>query len=140
MGGGARFVYTCTVNRAAQTQLTVILALVIISALVFGGVMHSIIPHNHSAHITHESGESDKESPVWVSLHSALRHEDKKLLFVLLILLSFALAQVVRIRAAHFPPLYRGCAYASMAFTLRPLHFSTGRWITRGISPYRRFG
>ena len=46
-------------------------------ALLGGGLLHAVIPHSHGDGDNH--GQSH-ESAEWESLHSALNHEDKKVL------------------------------------------------------------
>lgn len=49
-------------------------AFVLIATLLGAGVSHALVPHAHSH--DHTQGES----VIWSTLHSSLRHEDKKLL------------------------------------------------------------
>lgn len=51
-----------------------LLVLVLLAALLGGGLSHSLVPHQHSH--SHTEGETT----IWTTLHSSLRHEDKKLL------------------------------------------------------------
>lgn len=111
--------------RAANGFLAATLALV----LLFGGIFHASVAHDHgeAAHASHSHQE---ESPQWASLHSSLRHEDKKdLLFLVLIALGMlALAPLA------VPPRLE----AAPAPVLRALYVVEES--RRGIAAYRRFG
>lgn len=106
--------------RAASMLLVVVIA----TALLSGGALHIAIPHDHGGH-THA-----EESPQWSALHASLRHEDKKdlLLLWLIALGMFALApQRLLVR---FEVLDQ--AMPGIPFLLEELR--------RGIALYRRFG
>ena len=102
---------------------------VLICTLLSGGVFHASIVHDHGepSHATHSHQE---ESPQWATLHSSLRHEDKKdLLFLALIILGFlALAP----RRFALPQLEVAVARAP-----RPQHMLEE--LRRGVAAYRRF-
>jgi len=55
----------------------VLVVSVLVLVLIGGGLSHATVPHSHGH--THEEGES----AIWAALHSSLRHEDKKFLFML---------------------------------------------------------
>ena len=69
---------------------SLILASILVLTISGGGLLHAAIPHSHG---DDHGGRS--ESTIWTGLHSALRHDDKKALFmvtetfVLLVLLMF---------------------------------------------------
>jgi len=110
--------------------------------LVFGSVLHGTIEHAHGATDGHAhehsfgpqfSEESGGEgiSIVWQTLHGALYHEDAYALvllglieLLLLILIVCAMERRVGVRA--------------LLWEIRH-GFSTGRWLTSGLAPYRRF-
>lgn len=132
--------YTVHMSRRAFTRFAMVVVLALVLALAFGGILHSLVPHNHGVHSAHEAHPSghEEESPVWKALHASLHHEEKNLIYALLAL--FSLAFVVTTRA-HF--LVRVSTRARGSVRLRrytvPRTFISGRWLTRGISPYRRF-
>ena len=99
--------------------LSFVVALVLAGIIALGPIAHAFLPHAHSAN-----------EAVTSVLHSALRHEDKKLADMvpaaplLLIVIAFVLA-------VAFPRAFAMRAHDSRARALTLLR--------RGVLPYRRF-
>lgn len=104
------------------------LALCISLALLGGGLAHASVAHDHG----HSHGA--EESSVWTSLHSSLRHEDKKMLFMLVETASLATLAVLLVSGARQLSLKHACARAS----IRDPYARDA--LRRGIYRYRVFG
>jgi len=105
-----------------------LVAIVLIFALLGGGLTHAAISHDHG----HSHGA--EESSIWMTLHASLRHEDKSALFVisesfLLIVLAILIASTT---AAHTHKL------GQLMVTLRDPYARDA--LRRGIYRYRVFG
>ncbi len=98
----------------------VVIAFALVLALVLGNPAHALIPHEHGDH------HGAKESPVWQSLHAALRHEDKQALPVFSIL-------VVLARLLTPSRVVARLAVETMTDSLF-------EYLRRGIVPHRKFG
>lgn len=96
---------------AAAVNLAFLLVLVVIPALLFGSVLHTLIPHSH------DGGEM-----VWQELHAALRHDTKATVVFAAVLLTV------------LAPLF-----AFVFLKLAPLTFAADMLLTRGIHKYRKF-
>ncbi len=99
----------------------ILFGLLLALTLALGNPAHALISHEHGSH--HHEGES----VVWQSLHSALRHEDKKMLPVfdtLAILGSVTLVVLALIRKREYVPVF----------------YSLHDALRRGILPHRKFG
>lgn len=126
--------------------LSAMLCAALLVAFSTGPLLHSAIPHTHHAHAhathTHpgEADRSESESVVWTSLHSALRHEDKKVLLAILLLIEtatfFFVTRVNSAQLSRATPANR--AYVQW-HKRKPLDAVVGDWLSNGISPYRRF-
>ncbi len=88
-------------------------------SLLFGNPAHALIAHDHG----HAHGA---ESTMWQTLHSSLRHEDKKILPVSV---SLMMLGIVLIASATIIPTRRNHPVDGALRALR-----------RGIVPYRKFG
>lgn len=100
----------------------IILALVLILALMFGGFSHALVPHKHS----HEAGESG----FWSALHAALRSEEKKAIASLIgVFALFAVA------VALVPVLVP--VFVRVPVRRKPERLSES--LRRGVLKYRRF-
>ncbi len=121
MNGDSAMSYTFRMTPTWFRNNAIALALVV--AVTLGSPLHALIPHDHSA--GHDHGDH-KESIVWQSLHSSLRHEDKKA-----IPLFDALAIV-------------GVAFFVIRFRIPARSLEVVDSITdalrRGIMPHRKFG
>ena len=120
-------------NRIFSARLAVFLAIAVIGALMFGGVLHSVIPHTHGYAEDDHQHEQNEESALWTSLHSALRHEDKKSLLLVIAMLNTGLFAILVI--AQVPQ--SAISVLQNARIHDPLF---GEYLTRGIAKYRRFG
>lgn len=120
-------------NRIFSPRLAIFLAIAMVGALMFGGVLHSAIQHTHGYAETDHEHEQNEESASWTNLHSALRHEDKKLLLLLAAITNTV--GVVALMVVMPGPQH---AIAAVRNTLirGPLH---GDYLRRGIAHYRRF-
>ena len=98
-------------------------AFLIVVSLAFGGLSHSLLPHQHS-HV----------ESVTSTMHSALRHEEKKFidLPVFLTVLSIAVVTFVVTGLAQ-------TQIALMGLVIRA-QSSDSIGLRRGIVAYRRFG
>lgn len=106
--------------------LTGLFAVILVAAVSGGGLAHSLVPHDHGEHGT------QSESSVWTSLHSSLRHEQKKFLFDIAFLLANFLTTLALIQlAARFAP------YARAEEAHDPMR---GILLRTGVLAYRRFG
>jgi len=112
---GHTWYYMRMLGRVVYISAVTLLAIV----FVMTGIVHDVIPHDH--------GHSSAESAIWQQLHSATRHDEKKML-LLPALLFFALLLSIYICARFF---YR------IENTTDDPH--TGKYLRRGIAPYRRF-
>lgn len=110
-----------------------VVCIAFLAAMTLNPILHSFIPHTH-----HDGNHEGTESPVWTSLHAALRHEDKKILLFLLALLSIGTLQVFRFCVQETASLVTAVSDVR-ARIIRAQSFLAGRWLIRGISPYRRF-
>ncbi|TSC62920.1 MAG: hypothetical protein Athens041674_380 [Parcubacteria group bacterium Athens0416_74] len=104
------------------------IALVLVVALLVGGLAHASVTHDHG----HSHGAD--ESSIWMTLHASLRHEEKSALFVisesfLLIVLVILIASTT---AAHTHKL------GQLTATLRDPYARDA--LRRGIYRYRVFG
>jgi hypothetical protein len=104
------------------------IALVLVAALLGGGLTHASITHDHGH--SHDA----KESSIWMTLHASLRHEDKSALFVisesfLLVVLAILIASTT---AVHTHKL------GQLMATLRDPYARDA--LRRGIYRYRMFG
>lgn len=105
-----------------------LIALVLISALLGGGVTHAAVSHEHG-HF-----HSAEESSIWATLHTSLRHEDKSALFILsesFLLVSIAII-VASTVAVHTHKLVQLVAMRRDPYARDALR--------RGIYRYRVFG
>ncbi len=103
--------------------LGLLAALVLLVALVGGGLVHAIVPHDDG------DNHHDAKSVVWGSLHSALQHEDKS--FALLaVVFTYAVGVVVLVTYAFRTELL----FEAVAADSRLQH------MRRGAAKYRRFG
>jgi hypothetical protein len=100
----------------------ILLALLVVFALVFGGLSHAFVPHKHS----HGAGESG----FWSALHAALRSEEKKAIASLVGV--FALFAVAMAAAPLFVPVF-----ARASLRRKPDRLS--RLLEKGVLSYRRF-
>ena len=105
-------------------------ALVAVLLIAFSGApsLHAFIPHSHGDDHHHtQSGES----AIWTSLHGAVRHEDKKIL---------AHVDVDTVTLALIALASLAGAFAGHSLSVRTeWHPLRGRYLTRGLAPYRRF-
>ena len=110
-----------------------ILASILVLTISGGGLLHAAIPHSHG---DDHGGRS--ESTIWTGLHSALRHDDKKALFIVtealillvLLMLGSDLARAwmrVRLRIREYKRARGDDPLRGMA-------------LRRGILKYRAFG
>jgi|SRR6185369_1065438 len=94
-----------------------IISLFLASSLFGGGLLHAVVPHEHGE--SHSSSET-----IWASLHGALAHEQKDILFTLpFVLIAIALSIV-------FAPIF-----ALKELVLQPRLDE----LRRGVAMYRRF-
>lgn len=98
-----------------------VLAVVLAFIIAFGSLAHAFLPHTHSAN-----------EAVTSLLHSALRHEDKKLADLVPPAPVFTAVIVAAILVASFARIIPAYALGTHPPGLAPLR--------RGIAPYRRFG
>lgn len=138
-------------TRVSDSLANVVLASLILVALVCAPLLHSVLPHAHASHAathatsahthTHShtpaTNEAPEESPIWTSLHSALRHEDKKVLLDTVLVLSLFIFSVLTFR--FFIPVFSYTEQCLRIQRSRPRIPSEGEWLMSGISPYRRF-
>lgn len=99
-----------------------IILILIIAMLVCGGFAHEFIPHSHS-----------EEAVIADLMHTALRHEDKKLIAIppLMVLFSVALAACASVFVfSRTLAIYRLLILAGGAEMCS---------LRRGITPYRKF-
>jgi hypothetical protein len=112
--------------------MAIVLTFVLTITICFGGFLHAAIPHNDGDN----HGQSGA-SPVWESLHSAIKHEDKKSIapsaeFLVLLVLVLLLGQRqraftrVRLQMRH-------------RHVLRGMDPVSGLILRRGIAAYRAF-
>lgn len=112
------------------SSITILTACMVMFALLFGGTLHSVIPHTHGS--SDHSHEEKTESASWTSLHSALRHEEKQLLQMLLAL----------VWAATLGAAYVAVQSGLIALFPIPVHaanYQRGDYLRRGIARYRKF-
>jgi hypothetical protein len=105
-----------------------LITLILISALLGGGVTHATVSHEHG------HSHSAEESSIWATLHSSLRHEEKSALFVLsesFLLVAIAII-VASAAAAHTHKLVQLVATRRDPYARDALR--------RGIYRYRVFG
>lgn len=104
-----------------------ILAFVLAFGLASGVLIHAAFPHEH--------GEVGKGvSPIWQTLHMALRHEDKKTFFVLADASAFPLAETNA-------GITTGLVLIALILYVRQRPFDAMLDpLRRGIVPYRKFG
>jgi hypothetical protein len=100
-----------------------LLVLALTFVIIFSGVLHNSVHHEHS--------HSATDTTFWGQLHSALRHDEKDLVAVptlsvlaLLVISSLLLTQL-------FIRLPRSVAF---------LHPDRGSYLRRGLARYRCFG
>jgi len=100
----------------------ILVAALIVLSIAFGGLSHSLIPHEHS----HDAGRAEL-------MHAALRHEEKKLIDVGV----FALLSIISLIAAS-------SRISQRSFALRALIIRAGgaemAALRRGVIAYRKFG
>jgi len=99
----------------------VFLALVLAMVVLWGPLVHGMLPHQHS-----------KNDAVANLLHSALRHEDKTLGDIVPATPIFTAVVVALIFSTLLLPFIPAVMLRARAPSLAPLR--------RGILPYRRFG
>ncbi len=99
--------------------LLLLCGLILSVALVIGNPVHAIVEHEHG----HSHGA---ESSMWQTLHSSLRHDDKKIIPVYDLLSIVGIALCI---SALVVPARR----------IRPVD-SRLQSLRRGIVPYRKFG
>ncbi len=124
--------------------MSAIVCVAFLIAFSTGPLLHSLIPHAHGAHAhmhTHpgESGSGESESPVWASLHSALRHEDKKVFFAILFVILVSALSVTRLDVVRLSLAAQSRGTRIQWRNRKPIDALTGEWLSNGISPYRRF-
>lgn len=121
--------------------VSVIVCAVFLVAFSTGPLLHSLIPHAHTGHThTHAgAGQSESESPVWSSLHAALRHEDKNVFFAILFLITVVASFVTRLDASRLSSVGVSSRIHERWRNRKPIDAITGEWLSNGISPYRRF-
>ena len=104
----------------------------LLMATVSGGdIIHAAVPHHHG------DDHAGQESAVWTSLHSALRHEQKKFLLVLTALLSIFLVVFASVRLLVVPVMRKVRMRFASARARDPV---LGAALRTGILPHRRFG
>lgn len=123
------------------------LGIVLMCSVVGAPILHNVIPHSHGGgpvqdgiytHDDVDHGHQDqKESAVWSSLHSALRHEDKKLLLVAISVVFACASVVVGTGILRDVRIRTILAQSRLLAAIDP---QRGRLLHRGISSYRRFG
>lgn len=105
-----------------------LVTLILISALLGGGITHTTVSHEHG------HAHSAEESSIWATLHSSLRHEEKSVFFVLsesFLLVAIAII-VASTAAAHTHTLVQLIAMRRDPYARDALR--------RGIYRYRVFG
>ncbi len=122
-------------NHIFSAGFSLILTVTVMGSLMFGNALHSTIPHSHGyAETGHEhKHEQNEESASWASLHSALRHEGKKLLLLAAIISLTGIVAVISIAL-------RSELTALALANTRIYDPLLGEYLRRGIAPYRRFG
>lgn len=102
--------------------LTIVSGVLLMGGLLFGGLTHALVAHEHGDH----HGAHDGGSVIWQSLHASLRHEDKKALPFFYLL---SIVGIVGLVTYSFVPRRRTHIVDSALDALR-----------RGILPHRMFG
>lgn len=94
--------------------LALLTAFILVVAISFSGLLHSLVPHEH--------GHGQGEELVWGSLHSSLSHEQKAAVFIpeLLLMLGFIAFFIFHTGALVRPRVVK-------------------EEIRRGVEKYRRF-
>lgn len=114
--------------RASYAFLASVIAVMVIS----GGLLHAAIPHNDG-----DNHGTQPESAIWQSLHSALKHDDKKALYIALEVFELIILTTLSLLAlsTRFNARWR-------AVLARAIHHdsSRGEPLRRGIFRYRAFG
>lgn len=110
-----------------------IAAVVLVCALVSGGMLHMAILHTHGD--DHDGDEPGHESAMWTDLHDALRHEDKK------IFTAAASVMVIDRTSVAYQLAVLEMALLIVLFLYSGSFFDPHRgfYLRRGIAPYRRF-
>jgi hypothetical protein len=100
-----------------------------IIALLFSGLLHSLIPHHHSG--AADNHGDDQDSAIWTSLHSAIQHEQKKSLAVVDALM-FSIIWVISVVIAE-------TATRVVPAEIVACDPCAGAILRRGILPHRTF-
>lgn len=99
----------------------------LVMSLAFGGLIHGAVKHSHG------EGKGKSESALWAELHSSLRHEDKKMLFMSIETLVLLVVATISLALRAAPSLIM---QSERAMTRDP----TARLsLRRGISDHRKF-
>ena len=123
------------------------IAVLVLIAFTTAPILHDVIPHTHGELVhthtpipdgvypdTHQHDPSQPdhdENPIWASLHSAAHHEKKKVLDIISMPAS---GMEISIAASILWSFVFYILLASLLFD--PFR---GRYLHRGIAPYRRF-
>jgi hypothetical protein len=109
---------------------SVVLALVLAVTVMGGGLLHAAIPHNDGD----DHGGQGGASVIWDSLHSNLRHDEKKFLYVVTdTLLVIVLCSVGLLLLRLTFPSARLFAHIRLRDPV------LGEALRRGVLPHRAF-
>ena len=112
-----------------------VLALLLVVAVMSGGLLHALIPHSHGNGDEHSGGAG--ESIIWQIFHSALQHNDKKALFTLIEPLVLTVLAVI---TAHILNAVGSILYTRDFSDPRVHDGSRMSALRRGVFRYRVFG
>jgi hypothetical protein len=106
-------------SSALQKCMSVAAAILMIGTLAFGGLLHNVVPHEHEHPTT------------WNALHGALQSEEKKLMALPALLVSFDAATFAAVSLLLTWVVLRARVIRAERREMIALR--------RGVLPYRRF-
>lgn len=112
-----------------NTMFRLVIICALLLSLLCGGIVHASVAHSHGGH-SHEA----QESSIWAQLHSSLRHEDKKALYIIAEVVLLMLLGVVASLSVSAMRLQSGHIRAS----LRDVRANIA--LRRGVYRYRVYG